>query len=350
MRPQREPRIQPQRTLAGAGAPWHARARRRRRKPAPNAPGYTKRGAVLTSTQERASQAQDLEVGIHWLAATTQVLDIDHVLDFIAETLDGADFEVIESGVSGYTRTYKTLYNLRIFINEKRPEMGVHMIADGHACESLGYNHLQMLFLGMQMKATRLDLATDNCPFTPAELQREWIEDNVRTACKPMRDARQGWENVRTCKWESSPTGDTFYMGSRQSTAFARCYDKRGFTRFELELKAERADKAAQLILAHPEQLIENTVGMIREFVDFVDASEDSNRSRCSFLPFWQKFIKAFERVKVQLTPRPELTLERLKDWIEGQVAPSLALYEMAFGNRDSYDDVDLVVSNGQKP
>ena len=214
------------------------------------------------------------------------------------------------------------------------------MIADGHACESIGYDALRMIYNTLEMKATRLDVAVDHCPFSPDDLRREWVSDNVRTNCKPVKKAKPGREHIRTCKWDSSPTGDTFYMSSRKSSVFARCYDERGFTRFELEMKGERATKAATLIFADSEQLKQRTMGMIRELVDFVDAKSDTNRSRCTLLPFWRAFITKFERVKVQLTPRPEITLDRIKNWIEGQVAPSLALYEMACGSRDSYDDV----------
>ena len=299
-------------------------------------PPFTKRGAALT---DEAGDKQELEVGIHWLAATTMWKEAD-VLRFVSATLGGADFEVIERGVSGYTRTYKTLYGLRLFTNDERPEMGIHMIADGDACESIGYDALMLIFNAVEMKATRLDLAVDHCPFTPIDLCSEWERDNVRTNCKTVKKAKPGREHIRKCKFEGSPTGDTFYMGSRQSSAFARCYDERGFTRFELEMKGERAEKAATLILEDSAQLERHTMGMIREFVDFVDAESDANRSRCTLLPFWQTFVTKFERVKVQLTPRPELTLDRNKDWIEGQVAPSLALYEMAHGSRDSFDDV----------
>jgi DNA relaxase NicK len=57
-----------------------------------------------------------------------------------------------------------------------------------------------------------------------------------------MQDARAEFAHVRTCEWMTSLMGDTFYMGSRSSTQFARCYNARGFTRFEMELKKERAE------------------------------------------------------------------------------------------------------------
>jgi hypothetical protein len=155
-----------------------------------------------------------------------------------------------------------------------------------------------------------------------------------------MKDALGPRQHHRTCDWRSSPTGDTFYMGSRQSTQFARCYNSRGFTRFEIELKQERA---AQTMTALCEgSPLSSTLGAaIAQFVKFVDL-DDTNRHRCTVLPFWQKFLDTLGTTDAvtRLDPRPEPSVERLKDWIEHQVAPSLAVYEIIMGKTDNYDDI----------
>ena len=43
---------------------------------------------------------------------------------------------------------------------------------------------------------------------------------------------------------------------------------------------------------------------------------------------------------ETRLAGRPETTLDKLCDWIETQVAPSLVVYEVIKGRRDNYDDV----------
>ena len=259
----------------------------------------------------------------------TTFAPLDDVLGFLSSTLHGADFTVRDSGVNGYTKTYTTLYGLRVYTNQERPEMGTHIIADGNACESLGYKLIQFIYHGLLLRLSRLDLAVDHCPFTPEELHKHWLKDDVRTACKPARNPKPGREGIRTHTWYSSPTGDTLNMGSRQSTAFARCYNERGFTRFELELKSERAEKAAGVVFEDPDTFQSIVLGLVQEFVDFVDAKSDTNRSRCLLLPFWKEFVEGGKRIKILMQPRPELTIGRLIDWIEGQVAPSLALYEI---------------------
>jgi hypothetical protein len=69
---------------------------------------------------------------------------------------------------------------------------------------------------------------------------------------------------------------------------------------------------------------------------------DDTNRSRCTVLPFWQNLLDTLNDsgAVTRLDPRPKPTVERLKGWIESQVAPSLVVYETLFGKRDDFDDV----------
>jgi hypothetical protein len=276
---------------------------------------------------------------LHWLAATTQYVDIMTCVGFISDCL-GYGPEVLPTGQNGYTATFKWFGGLRLFDNDQRPEMGVMLLADGDTCDHHGFDQLAYIYQALQMTATRLDLAADHCRFTPSALRRLWLADRVSTVCKPMNDALSHRKEHRTCSWHSSPTGDTFYMGSRQSTQMARCYNSRGFTRFEMELKQERA---AQTMTALCEgSPLSSTLGAaIAQFVKFVDL-DDTNRHRCTVLPFWQKFLEALDNsgAVTRLDPRPDPTPEGLINYIEHQVAPSLAVYEIIMGKTDNYDDV----------
>jgi hypothetical protein len=280
-----------------------------------------------------------LTTSLHWLAATTQHVDIMTCVGFISDCL-GYGPEVLPTGQNGYTATFKWFGGLRLFDNDQRPEMGVMLLADGDTCDHHGFDQLAYIYQALQMTATRLDLAADYCRFTPSALRRLWLADRVSTVCKPMNDALSHRKEHRTCSWASSPTGDTFYMGSRQSTQMARCYNSRGFTRFEMELKQERAAQT-MTALCEGSPLFSTLGAAIAQFVKFVDL-DDTNRHRCTVLPFWKKFLKALDNsgAVTRLDPRPKPTVERLKDWIEFQVAPSLAVYETLFGKRDDFDDV----------
>ncbi len=311
----------------GGGAPWSVPAESLAARHL--TPG-TNRGVVNT---------KPLTTSLHWLAATTQYVDTMTCVGFISDVL-GYGPEVRPTGQHGYTATFKWFGGIRILDNEQRPEMGVMLLADGDTCDHHGFDQLAHIYQALQMTATRVDLAADHCRFTPSALRRLWLADRVSTVCKPMKDALSPRQHHRTHSWRSSPTGDTFYMGSRQSTQFARCYNMRGFTRFEMELKQERA---AQTMTALCEGFPLSSIlgGAIAQFVKFVDL-DDTNRHRCTVLPFWKKFLDALDNFGTitRLDPRPAPTPERLINYIEHQVAPSLAVYEIIMGKTDNYDDV----------
>lgn len=249
------------------------------------------------------------------------------VVGFAAEYL-GCSVEVADRGMQGYTRQYLLAGGLRILENEARPEMGVHLLADGGACEVLGFDQLSHIAQAFMMRATRVDLAIDNCPFEPSQLRDEWHEDRVRTRAQPMgAKAQPGREHIRTSRWESSPTGDTFYMGARSSTQFARCYNARGFTRFEMELKAERAAQVWEMMIASPERLSDIVADQVTNFVEFVNL-DDTNRSRCTRQDWWAEFIEGVGEFVTFLGARPARTVERVRNWIEAQVSRTLGVYE----------------------
>src|SRR5690606_23879499 len=112
----------------------------------------------------------------------------------------------------------------------------------------LGLRVLAELRSALELRVSRLDVAVDGCPFTPVDLRDAWRSGQVRTRAKVPDDARED-RQWRTSAWRSDPVGDLFTMGARSSSQYARCYDSRGFTRLELELKDRTAELAAVQLL-----------------------------------------------------------------------------------------------------
>jgi hypothetical protein len=278
-------------------------------------------------------------VSLHWLTATTKQLDITDAVDFITDYLGfGPDYR--PTGQLGYSHVFEWLGGLKLLDHRQRPEMGICLLADGDACDHYGFEKLSFIYQALQFNATRLDLAADGCRFSPALLRRLWMADYVRSSARSPRDALPGRERVRSHKWFESPSGDTFYMGARSSSQYARCYNSRGYTRFEMELKKARASQTMAALCDGAD--MPSTLGAaIAQFVMFVDQS-DENRSRCRVLPFWARFVARLSNsgAITRLVGAPERTLDRLVSYIENQVAPSLAVYEILMGRRDNYDDV----------
>jgi hypothetical protein len=127
-----------------------------------------------------------------------------------------------------------------------------------------------------------------------------------------------------------------FSMGARSSTQYARVYDRRGFTRFELELKRDAARLAAtellSVVLNAPDAFARRALAWVRRFVDFVDAASDVNVSRRALLPWWAAFLAGAEVACVIFDGALPRSLADVRVWVERQCAPSLALLVEAFG------------------
>jgi hypothetical protein len=97
-----------------------------------------------------------------------------------------------------------------------------------------------------------------------------------------------------------NPAGDTFYLGSDKSDIMLRCYNMRGFTRSELQLRRGHAQKfLAGLMSRTDDEFPLLFLGALRSFVDFVNTDACENISRAPLLPFWESFVGMVDKVKL---------------------------------------------------
>lgn len=68
-------------------------------------------------------------------------------------------------------------------------------------------------------------------------------------------------------------------------------------------------------------------ISLLRDFIDFVDGQSTPNISRAKLKASWASYTQRLERIKTKLDGKPELTVERMTNWIEHQVAATLAVY-----------------------
>jgi hypothetical protein len=280
-----------------------------------NEPPITNRGVEVTRGQGTKAGASALSFSIHWLTGTTYLPE-DDVLGMLSQLLDGSDYVILDYGVNRYRKTYLTLGGIKVLVNPGDPDTmpPVCVIVPGQGCEILGTSKLQEL--AKILKPTRVDFAFDGAPFTPGELLEHFEAGNVRTRVR--RDAFE---------WCRNKKGTTLYLGSRASTWHMCAYDERGWTRLELRLTGERAEKTYQALTGDTEQLKFTALGWLREFCDFVDRSREANASRAPLLPTWQTFVEGIERVSMRLAGNVAPTIERVVQWIEHQVSATLATY-----------------------
>lgn len=216
----------------------------------------------------------------------------------------------------------------------------------GNFYEVFGYSAYQLLTLFCQLgeqydiKCIRLDLAYDD---------HEKIL-NIRHMAKSVA---VGKVNTRWLSYEfvgsgkvgesslSEPsTGETLYIGSRQSDCFCRVYDKLAelvahnklpqelpdfWVRFELQFGGRQSDAVCQeLVKAGESRAALVSCQILRGRIDFCKNS-DGRASRRPVAKWWLNFCQTMERSIIRIS-RPARTFSRIESWVARSVAPSLAV------------------------
>jgi hypothetical protein len=109
-----------------------------------------------------------------------------------------------------------------------------------------------------------------------------------------------------------------------------RIYDKRGFIRFELEVKGKLASMLPGMI-SNLEKWPELVAGMMRAFVDWLQPDHDqANISRAPLAPWWSALVGSVDQLRVAVA-RIAASWERRKRWTR-QNAANFLLYLKALG------------------
>ncbi len=232
-----------------------------------------------------------------------------------------------DKGGHGYTQCSEGLAGFRIyhFMREQRApeeEGGVHchLQLSGDSCDAVDWSTLRQFYLavresGYRFSVTRLDFAFDGCPFTPYDLKECIEQGKFRSYVNP--DGEKSftvYESPNALREDGKRGTITVYFGAPASDRRLRCYNKRGFTRCELECRREWAQLIALRVfnLEKADESAMQALGHLRDFADFN-------------FPGWWSFMGANLRAHVK-AKRPALivTTSRTLDWIRSQVAPTL--------------------------
>jgi len=236
-------------------------------------------------------------------------------VDTVSRHLFGLHLEPLERGLWTYTRSaLERSTKARVLWSPGREEVAVNL--PGEACEMLGTAGVLALVRELGLKLTRFDVAWDTDILTPAMARAAHVSGDAVTFAR-------AWD------WRENSEGSTFYLGKRGSdndVRLLRVYDRRGPTRVELELHGKRAQMLwAVLDGAALEDWSAGCLAYLVDFVDFRDRAADPNVGRCPRLEWWEDFTNGAGRLALPL-PRKAPTLESTQTWVEGQVAPALAL------------------------
>ena len=132
------------------------------------------------------------------------------------------------------------------------------------------------------------------------------------------------------------------YFGSPQSQTLLRIYDKRlelqskgqenwqeYGTRWELELKKERAEQCARALASLDEaDWKELVIGLLRSYVDFrqiTKETEDEERYRAPMLEWYALLTEGFQKGRLAQETQVQ-TLQNVKRWVSDTLTPMLAV------------------------
>jgi len=260
----------------------------------------------------------DFDFQYHWMTVTLYpgVDELKHWVFLIKENVErtfrGCCMEPTGHGSNGYT-DLEMWQGIRLAYGGAQNGDTFSLSISGEHIGSLNLGQLRDFLgyfreIGLNLKFTRLDLAFDCCPEQLGIEEVAYAVQQEYFTCRATREKISIYEQV---------FGDekTIVFGSRASTRYMRIYNRRGFVRFELEVKKEAAEIIGEQlmdpnVLSGVKLSITWAVGILKDFIEF-DAE------------FWRIFDQ-FERCGLKVSCFEAQSMSRSKQNIEKRLCTVL--------------------------
>lgn len=270
---------------------------------------------------------------VDWLAFTIpcpQDTELKAVVDRVQSWLPPFTAP-LERGMMGYSEGVILPGEGRLLWNNDRPDMGVHVEMPSKCLKLLDADVIE--FCGRIKlaggKATRVDVALDTDKVHMSQVVQAQEAGNLVSRAQDRRliyNYRDG--------------SQTLYVGSPSSRRLVRFYDKAleqqtktgvefsgVWTRCEVQFRREQADLVCEYI-----GLGVSLVDVVNSTVDFRDSSVGSQINRCPQLEWWVTWVGQAEKVSFAMGRVITDVIEQAYQWVEKQVAPTLAFLDRALG------------------
>jgi DNA relaxase NicK len=263
----------------------------------------------------------DFRCGVHWLSFVVFASrdEAFKLYDVLFKDLFG-ELEPLGHGGRGFKEIWLSLLAFKVYVTPSNgTEEYFHFEIPGRACELIN----TQIFLKLESilayrypdtyRYSRLDFAFDELSFTPQDVENAISVKDVRS------HAKRETMKVHKTPFEKKDNGElgthTVEFGSRQSERMIRVYNRRGFTRLELELKHKRADLVAKQIFnsGDASKWYSIVLPHLRDYVDF-----NTN--------WWKEFVSSSGRAWAIVSTPKEISQESITAWLEHQIAPALSV------------------------
>lgn len=288
------------------------------------------------------NQSGDVKFSLDWWRVT--IWCSRSVIAPVLERL-GLDvgLKVAPSAGMGFKRREDGLHGFQLYsqpVGDFDGDTYVSLNFPSKCLQNIGHENLERFVdwlcergqdIGLRWDTTRLDLAFDTQGFKVADVVAAYHDQSLSSV------ARRAYE-IKDCDGSG---GHTFYLGSRESEAMVRVYNKldghsfgdESFTRVELELKGKRAAMAFLQVMAAPLQDRRLMAGGL--LMGFMTIAAD----------WWTQFTEGVSRSWMILR-RSVPTIEAVKKWLHKQVSPSLATYIQAVSAGGQKDRIEAAISD----
>lgn len=292
------------------------------------------------------------------LRFTYHFSDSEHVLSdssfvsFLSSLdLDLSMFVFEGHGGDFYTqRFYCEKYDMYMFNNPSRPEMGVHFKMMGNGCRLYFLVHTVESFIRAicrdDVSFSRVDLALDDytgsfyTPRTLADLDSQGLISTRWNRVDPHFPRKAGGQGKYL--------EETIYFGSLKNETHLRVYDKyleevgrlkkteeelqadgiMSWIRWELTLQAKSANVFVRLLFDADFDLPKVTIGVLCSKFRIVQP-DHTRITRCSTDPLWLDFVQCDDAIQIS-RQRPESDLASCLNWFYKCILPTYVGLEEA--------------------
>jgi len=266
-------------------------------------------------------KSEEITFRVHWLSFTVHAATQDAftLYNIFFRDIFG-DLEDVGHGGRGFKNLLRGFLQLKLYLNPIRKDSDYfHFEIPGKACDFIHWEYFKALeqYLDSNYKKykyKRLDFAFDNVPFTPQQVEQAINEDKIRSLAKR-----------ETLRFHGSPFQErdngelgtyTIELGSNTSQRMMTVYNKRGPTRLEFQTKDKRSHIVTKELFGANDinEWQDIMLGHLRDYVDFETS-------------WWDEFTQGTARAWLTLSNPKEVSMEKLANWLNYQVAPGLSTY-----------------------